>query len=354
MKKVLLISNHVFHYRIVIYNYFYSMFKEQGYEFHVLSNEYQDFECDIKFAKHVKEFSIFGYAEEIRRIAPDIVINFLHLKDKLIFPLTLYCRIIGIPMIYWNHGINISKARNKLLNIIYKAIHEISNAIILYTPNELQYVSDRNKRKVFIAYNTLCFDDIDKEKILDKDAVKRKYLIKEDKVILYISRILPYKRLGILLKIFANEKDVALVIAGSGINEEQLAIINRTSNFYYLGPKYGRDVDEIFNMGDIYSTPGHIGLGIIQAFFWGKPVVVLNTRHAPEIYYMKDGVNGYIAHNEKELKEIILHALRTESEYNRLSNNAIKTINDEAHINRMFGGFMNAISYCLDRGSKNT
>ena len=41
MKKILLISNYVFHYRITIYNHFYDEFKKLGYEFHVLSNQYQ-------------------------------------------------------------------------------------------------------------------------------------------------------------------------------------------------------------------------------------------------------------------------------------------------------------------------
>jgi glycosyltransferase involved in cell wall biosynthesis len=222
----------------------------------------------------------------------------------------------------------------------------------LRNPDRPKYISDRNKRKVFVAYNTLCFDDIDKETIQDKNEVKRKYSIQEDKVILYISRVLPYKRLDILLENFSDEKDVALVIVGSGINDQQLILINKTPNYYYLGPRYGRDVDEIFNMGDVYSTPGHIGLGIIQAFFWGKPVVVLNARHAPEIYYMKDGENGYIIDDEKELKERILFLLRTESVYNRLSSNAIKTVNKEAHINRMFNGFISAVSYCVSKGAK--
>jgi len=349
MKKILLISNYVFHYRINIYNHFYNELYKLGYELHVLSDEYQDGGDGFKFIKHEREFTKVGYIKAIRQISPDVVINFLHLKDRLIFTLTIYCRLSGIPMIYWNHGVNLSKARNNLFNIAYKLIHILSSAIIIYTPNELKYVSKRNHKKVFIAFNTLCFEGIEKDNILDKCAVRRKYDVKESKTVVFISRILPYKQLDVLLNGFSDRKDIAVVVVGAGINTLQLQKIDASPNYYYLGPKYGKEVDEIYNMGDVYCTPGHIGLGIVQAFFWGMPVVVLNCRHAPEIYYLKDGCNGYIVGSEKELKETILFLLSNEDTYKRLSQNAVETVKYEASISRMFGGFLDAISYCSSK-----
>ena len=181
MKKVLLISNYVFHYRLTIYNHFYDEFKKLGYEFHVLSNQYQESDVDCRFVKHVKPFSVFGYIKKIRSIRPDVVINFLHLKDKMIFSLTLYCRISRIPMIYWNHGVNLSKSDDKLLGLIYKTIHKLSDAVLLYTPNELKFISPYSRDKVFIAYNTLCFDAADRVGILSKDAVKKNIRLRKKK-----------------------------------------------------------------------------------------------------------------------------------------------------------------------------
>ena len=349
MRKVLLISNYVFHYRIDIYNYFYEEFQKLGYEFHVLSNEFQGIGCNPQFIKHTKAFSRLGYIQEIKRINPDIVINFLHLKDKLIFALTSYCRFVHIPMIYWNHGINISKRHNRFITAIYKIVHQISDAIILYTPNELKYIAERHHKKVFVAYNTLCFSHVSKDTVESKPALRERYGIRENKIILFISRIQPYKKLDVLLDNFLTEQDVGLVIVGSGINEQQLALVNSVPHYYYLGPRYGDEANDIFNMGDVYSTPGHIGLGIVQAFFWGKPVVVLGGHHAPEIYYMKNGKNGYIVKNEQELKEKILYLLKNETAYNVMSHNAVATIADEANIDRMFQGFRDAIDHCLNK-----
>ena len=345
MKRILLISNHVMHYRSRIYNTFFDMFVERGYEFHVLSNDYQQVDFPIRYIKHEKPFSVKGYVDAIRKIHPDVCINFLHLKDKLIIPLTFYCRWKGIPMIYWNHGINIKTPDAKVKNSIFHFIHTISSAIILYSPAQLKYLSEKNQRKTFIAKNTLDFSDVDREALRSPEDVKKLYGIREKKVVIYISRILPYKGLDILLKLFIDTPDVALVVVGGGINDEQRNVINQQSNYYYLGEKYGNEVDEIYQMGDVFSTPGHIGLALNQAMYWGKPVVVLNRIHAPEIIYLHQGENGMIVNTEGELKECILNLCRDEIVYARYSKNARDTYNNEMTIDKMFAGFMEAINY---------
>lgn len=347
MKKILLISNYVFHYRIKIYNYFTEEFKKRGYEFHVLSNEYQKCKYNVEFIKHERNFSIKGYIEEIDKINPDVVINFLHLKDKLIIPLTYYCKFRKIPMIYWNHGVNLRDPENTVKNFIFRFVHDISDSIILYTPNELKYIKTRNRKKTFIAYNTLNFTDIDKSSLDSKEKIKKKYGINEKKVVIYISRIMPYKKLDVLIKHFKGNKDIGVIIVGKGISREQVNIIESYNNLYYLGEMYDKDVWEIFSIGDIYSTPGHIGLGLNEAFYWGKPVVVLEGNHAPEVFYLEDGRNGFKVKDEEELVSKILYLLNNEEIYYKFSNYAKETYINKCDISNMFNGFINAIEYCL-------
>lgn len=333
------------HYRSRIYNAFFDMFAEQGYEFHVLSNDYQQVDFPIRYVKHELPFGSWRYMKAIDDIKPDVCINFLHLKDKMIIPLTFYCRWKGIPMIYWNHGINIKTPDAKLKNAIFHFIHTISSAVILYSENQLKYLSKRNQRKTFIAHNTLDFRDVDKERLRSPEEVKAAYGIKERRVVMYISRILPYKGLDVLLRLFKDTPNIGLVVVGGGISEEQQTIIDRMPNYYYLGEKYGHDVDEIYQMGDVFSTPGHIGLALNQAMYWGKPVVVLNRIHAPEICYLHQGENGYVVDSEQELKFTILHLCSNDGLLKRLSSGARFTYEHEMPIENMFKGFMEAINY---------
>lgn len=345
MQKILLISNKVMHYRSRIYNQFFDWFLEKGYELHVISNEFQPVNFPIRYKKHELAFSCRNYADFIKQLKPDVCINFLHLKDKLIIPLTFYCRLHHIPMIYWNHGINIKTPNARFKNSIFHFIHTISSAIILYSKKQLQYIRPKNQKKTFIANNTLDFSEVQKSELRSPSEVKTFYGIQEKKVLLYISRILPYKGLDILLDLFKDVPGIALVIVGGGISEAQRSVVDSQTNYYYLGEKYGKDVDEIYQMGDVFSTPGHIGLALNQAMFWGKPVVVLDRIHAPEIMYLKNGINGFIVNSNEQLKAKILELCQDEELLKKMSDAARKTYETEMQLSDMFHGFWEAICY---------
>src|SRR5215213_676794 len=87
-RKVLLISNKMFHYRVANYNYFAKRLMEHGWEFVVRASEIEannpitpEFDCGVV------PFGFFAYKREIERIKPDVVIFFIHLKDWIIWPL---------------------------------------------------------------------------------------------------------------------------------------------------------------------------------------------------------------------------------------------------------------------------
>lgn len=349
MKTILLISNYVMHYRSRIYNTFYDLFLQHGYEFHVISNKFQVVDFPIKYIKHELPYSVSAYAKFIRKFRPDICINFLHLKDKIGIPLTILCRLKHIPMIYWGHGVNLRNQHSRIRNIVFNLIHDISSACIIYSPEQLIHFSKRNLSKTFIAKNTLDFSDVNKETLPSVETIKSRYGIKERHVLLYISRILPYKRLDILLDNFANITDIALVIVGKGLTSEQAQIVNKTPNYYYLGEIYGEEVNNIYHMGDIFSTPGHIGLALNQAMFWGLPVVVLKGHHAPEITYLKDKYNGFLCNTVDNLRESILELCSNENLLSQMSNNARITYENEMSISQMFQGFMDAVQYVENR-----
>src|SRR6185437_7189416 len=87
-KRVVLVSNRVMHYRVSVYNYFWKNFNESGWDFVVLSNELQkqnQNQCRFQFIE--RPFRFLEYRSEILRLKPDVVILFLHMKDRILWPL---------------------------------------------------------------------------------------------------------------------------------------------------------------------------------------------------------------------------------------------------------------------------
>ena len=352
MDKILLVSNRVMHYRQKVYNRFYDFFRKDGYEFSVLADSFQNVDYVMRFGHYEVPFSVKAYIEKLNEIKPKYVILFLHLKDAVMLPVIMWCKMHSVPVIYWNFGINIETPDDRIKNTAFHLIHNMCDALITYTPDMKKYFSSKNQKKLFVAYNTLDFSDIDKEAVPSRQETRAEYGIKQDKVILYVSRMLPYKRVDLLMEQFADIENIAVVLVGPGFTPEQQAFCDAHDNLYYLGEKYGAEVNAIFKMADVFSTPGHIGLSMNEALFWGLPVILLNGLHSPEIYYMKSGVNGYLAKDEADFKQYMLDLLADDKRLKEMSDAALEEYNKEVSIERMYQGFIDAINYCREKTGK--
>jgi len=352
MKKVLLISNYVHHYRINNYNYFYHKFKEAGIEFRVLTNDSQKVEFDVNVPIYILKPGIISYINYIRKEKPDCIILFLHLKDTIIFPITYYCRIKNLPVIYWNFGIDLLDPDSKIKNFLYRHLHRQANAILLYSPEEKIFINPKYHKKTFVANNTVNMTDFENLSITG-NYLKEKILVKEKYIVLYVGRIIKEKRVDVLLKCFRNKKDIAVVIAGKNLKSEMLEIINNNPNYYYLGEiKYDKiELAKIYHSADVVCIPGNVGLAIVESFFWGKPLVTMKPIkgfNSPEIYYLREGENGYIANDEKDMEYKINSLLTNTEQYRRFSEKAREVAMTDAHITKMYQGFKKAIDYLIN------
>ena len=356
MKKILLISNKVYHYRVSIYNYFNTVFNKHGYELIVLTNHIQkDNPHNIQFKLIVKPFHFFDYRKIILDIKPDVVIYFLHLKDLILWPLILWLKFKRIKIIYWGHGIYLEDTRNSLKRSLFHFLHSMSDALILYSENEKKYVSNQYWHKTFIANNTLNFDDI--PTINDsKNDIKGKYKIPFKRIVLFVARITPEKRIDDLLdaaQLF--NEGTGVVVVGGGLNLQQEQKIQKSHNIFYLGELYDKlKINQVFKMADVFCIPGAIGLGINQAFYWGLPVVTEDLHHAPEKIYLKNNINGFIFKqgNIQMLAEKINYILISPSLYDAFSARAKEEIMRNGNIDTMCNGFISAIGFLENRKDK--
>jgi glycosyltransferase involved in cell wall biosynthesis len=348
-QRVLLVSNRVMHYRVSVYNYFWRHFRERGWDFIVISNQLQS-ENQIQPAFEFIEcpFDFLRYRAEIQRINPDVVILFLHLKDLIFWPLIHWLKFAGIPVALWTKTRNLDDCDNRIRNACFDYVNSISDGLILYTSSLSRFLPRRCRRKVFVANNTLNFEDYPVVHE-SREEIKRELSIPFEKVVLFSGRIgeeRNRKKVDQLIDIFAelDRDDVGLVIVGSGLGSDLRARMNPANTIYFgeVHDPDNRRISQIFKMADVCSIPGHVGLGINQAFFWGLPMVTEQGNQPPEIEYLRDGENGFIVPEDdrEALRDRLLFLIDNDEERHRMSENARRDILANASIEEMFQGFL--------------
>lgn len=337
------------HYRKGLYNEFFKIFKENGFYLSVYTDEsFSSINDNINsFSfKLIKEKYLFkNLIRIIKEEEPDIVVFFWNIYSITSWLLVFYLKIRKIPFVYWSQGQSMLDPDNIVKKVAYKIMHLFANAILLYSENERKIIASKLHPKVFVANNTINFNSIPTVE-LSKVALRQKYKIPFKKVVLFVGRIQKRKRLDILIDIFMKNynPDYGLIIVGGGLENELLIKINDSKNILYFGELY-ENIDEIYKLSDVFCIPGTNGLGINHAMFWGLPVLTTNVRHNPEIYYLKNGINGFILNSATELEEKIIELFKNSSELIRLSENAAEIIRKEASVELMAKGFIDSFNY---------
>lgn len=351
MKKVLLVSNKVFHYRVSNYNFFAQRFKEEGWELLVRANELQKnnpYELEFDF-KEIS-FSFGDYKREIERINPDVVILFLHLKNLIIWPLIHWLKWKGIPVVYWNKGVNLEVRNPWLRNQPFYYIHSRCDGIVLYSEKEIKDIKPKNQHKVFVANNTINFSAFPEIQD-DKETLKKEFGIPYKKVVLFVGRMRAVKKVDHLIQIFnaMDDSDSGCVIVGDSMGYDLKSMIKK-DNVMYLGEIFDPDnvlISKLFKLSDLFCIPGDVGLGLNQAFHWGLPVVTEEGLQPPEIHYLCEGENGFmVAENDTDaLKEKVELLLRDDALRNDFSQHAKQHIKTVASTERMFQGFLQCVTF---------
>jgi glycosyltransferase involved in cell wall biosynthesis len=341
------------HYRVSVYNNFLRRFQECGWEFIVRSDEIQrENPYPLLFDFRVIPFNFLSYKREIESIRPDAVILFLHLKDLIIWPLLSWLKMKRIPVIFWTKGANLDAPEDGVSYALYRFTHGKFDRMILYSENERKYIREKFWQRVYVATNTINFEDFP-DIVQSKEEIKKEFRIPFEKVVLSVGRMgagNQRKKIDHLIEIFQDPgwRGTGLVIVGSGVTADIRKRMNG-SNTVYLGEVHDPanvQISKIFKMSDVFSIPGHVGLGLNQAFYFGLPVVTEDGGQPPEIHYLVDGRNGFIVPNNDiaELKRKIKYLVENDEIRKVFGENAKSDIQEHASMQNMFLGFKN----CLD------
>ena len=303
------------------------------------------------------KYSFGAFLKLFLQKKPDAAIYFIWLRYKFSLPFITFNRLfLRTKVIVWSKGINISGRKKRLMNSLYYFRQKIANALILYSEYEKQFIRTRLE-KVFVANNT-----IDQNSFYLEDTghdIKKELGIHTGKIVLFVGRIEERKNPNLLINLFAQEKlPYNLIIVGPGLSEKQQEIIQQSRNIFAVGGIYDqKHLSAFYQAANVFCIPGHIGLGVNEAFLFGIPVVTARIGDDPELISSEplmllcEGENCELFEKNsfQGLKEALTQTLDNENHLAELKKHAKQTFNEKARIEYMRDGFIAAINHTLQK-----
>ncbi len=256
-------------------------------------------------------------------------------------------------IILWGQGIAITRFQidEKKTLIPLKWFLSLADGVWFYTEKELFMWQQRlPKLKAVSLNNTLS----GVEQILkvefnssQKEAFKEKYKIKQPIVFIFCARFTPLRRVDLLLDVIrkSDPDKYGFIIIGSG---KEKPSFQEYKNVYDFGGVYDfTKKNELFAIADIYFQPAWLGLSIVEAMAYQKPVFSFkrakDVHQCVEYFYVKNDNNGKLFDNVDDfiaalnnlslnhIRDMGVNArnfVRNNLTMDKMSGNALKLIND--------------------------
>lgn len=226
------------------------------------------------------------------------------------YRLQLRSKIFGKRVAFWGHGKNfqsekeggVEKIKRYLLPHVdwWFAYNNLCKDLVVsrgFSAEKTTAVQNSIDTKAQIAeingYPDGALAEVRAELGMPADAV----------IAVYTGGLYEHKRIPFLLKAARLIKDriphFHLIIIGKGPQEQlvkDVAIVNDWMHF--VGGKNDSEKIPYWKMAKVSLMPGAVGLGILDSFVFGVPMVTTDyPYHGPEIDYLDSGSNGLMVRN---------------------------------------------------------
>ena len=247
-----------------------------------------------------------------------------HINSPTIIELAaLVSKIMDVPLVVTYHAdpimqditVKLPKYVQRILHkywIIVDLILKRAKKIIATTPVYLEksQLLRNYLQKVEVIPNSIDFNFFREPPTHDVDIFRRKYRLENNRIILFVGRLVKYKGLEYLLKAMRTVieifGDARLLIVGDGPLRKELEYLTRKSALEQYVSFFG-NVDRenlriIYALSDIFVLPSisnseGFGIVLIEAMAHAKPVIASNVGGVP--YVVKNGINGLLVAPKK-------------------------------------------------------
>jgi glycosyltransferase involved in cell wall biosynthesis len=237
---------------------------------------------------------------------------------------------------YWGHGRNFKTAPNfGILESVKRTLVTHVDWWFAYTQRTVNYVKDCGFPEARITNLNNSIDTTALREALDgvSDIELARFRAAHDlgkgPIGIFVGSMYSDKRLDFLIEsarqIQSRIPSFHLLLAGAGpdSNKAQEASL-QTAWIHYLGPLGLAEKALALRASDIFMNPGLVGLGILDSFASGCPIVTTaSANHPPEIAYLSDRHNGVLTGNSvAEFTDGCTNLLFNEAVRTKIANNA--------------------------------
>jgi glycosyltransferase involved in cell wall biosynthesis len=312
---------------------------------------------DKKFKSH-----LIGLAYYLYKYDFDIIVSSVSNSRRTIISF-LYSAIFRKKFILWilewqkpaYRGSATKKMIKRFRQLISRKIINRSNALIVGGTAARNYALNVgfNAKNIFTAFQ--CSKDINRQGTY----FQKNLHIKAKYTFLFLSRIIPWKGLDILIRAFhllkQERNDIALLIAGDGPSKKycfNLAESLKILDVEFIGSIIPSRTNEIFKKADVFVLPSREldgyhedwGLVVNEAMSMKLPVIA-TTAVGAAFDMIVDGHNGFIVKENSvgELYQAMSNILKCD--LIQMGNNSRKIFEEKNNYIKMAKGFLDAIDH---------
>lgn len=264
-----------------------------------------------------------------------LMLHFAHITTWLLLLTKWFHRK---KIILWGQGISVKRYLKESEKPDWKLKWQIALAdgVWVYEEPEAGQWQQIFPRKPVAALNNtltgaeeMCAWSVSYE---EKKKIKSKLCISQDIVFIFCARFdNDYRRPDLLIETIErlDVEKYGFIIIGEGKNKPDFS---KYKNVYDHGAVYDNRVKrELFAAADIYYQPGWVGLSIVEAMAYGKPVFTFrrsaDTLQCVEYCYIKDGKNGLVFN---DMEDCIRHIMAlSNDEINRMGMSARQLVKEK-------------------------
>lgn len=299
----------------------------------------------------------------------DVVVLTWNLNYLSLLPALLRARLCGVGAVLWGHGRSIGQTVVRARLRAFAA--RFADTVICYgrAGAEECIANGVRRANVFVADNAL--DERPARREMARLAANPKRLasfqrqegIEGARTILFVSRLHPENRVDLLFDalpaVNAAVPNARVVVVGKGETERRrLEAIARSrgvaERVRFLGPIYDEaELAPWFMSASVLCYPQNVGLSAIHALAYGLPVVCGDDlrHHNPEAEAVVDGRSGRLfRHGDAaDLARVLVAVLADDDERRRLSDGAVRMIDERFNVRQMTSVMASAIEAAASR-----